>query len=985
MKNIINEINEIISGTNYIVSIGSESDIYPSIGMNNKASHFFFDRIDSHEIILDKTLNLIQQADYLRFNSLSSALEALVYIELTANMISVCINGESLLIIKQVLDIFHKLQYKFNMFSLNSESFIYQNWRDASDIFRYILLNGGSCKNIELYCISEQNIKSQNHIINGRSNSEANYQNKVATIISENKSNPIIVSFVIPVLNNLNFTKQCIESIRNTCKKLSYQIIIIDNNSDDGTFEWLQEQLVHNKEIIVIQNETGRNFSESNNQGAKLAIGEYLVFLNNDILVFEDSIQAMIHEFEQDELVGIQGAKLLYPNNTIQHAGIVYGKIPSGRTLHYHIYLESNPYLLCVSKKREFQMLTGAFLCIRKALFEIIEGFDENFIFGHEDLDLCMKARNAGYKVLFNPSIAAYHFESITKKLKGIDHFHRNIDDPNNQDTKNDNYFKSKWKDIIIEDADDYYIADGLIQFVSDKTRLTKYILKIEKLIKDIFFILKEGSYNTASKMSMALFGVEPQFIDPQKSNLLSIDESCISISEQILNDYNIESTEIIIQNQIFQELESNQDGKLKILMTMYGWGESGGGTTLPRAISKKLVELGSNVVVFYAAANSQESKEPYYIEQRIEDGVKLIGIFNRPTIFLDPENPDREVLEPRICSIYEKILDIYQPHIVHFHSFLGLSFSLAEKTKNRNIHSFYTTHNYHLADPQLYMINHLESWGSPDFFKYSELAAKRPDLIDSFKRRFEKARELVNSQVDYTLAVSSRVKDILVDFGTEPNKIAVVNQIHESLNTLINESNLVNQIHRPIRFGYIGAVLPNKGVHLIVQAAQQIPSIHAEFRIYGFINESYKVQMINIDHTNPVSFMGNFTKEDLSRISKDIDIAILPSIWEDCAPIAIIECLAMKLPVICPNIGGFSDFITDNYNGRFFEKGSAFSLAAVINELIANPDKILEMKKNCTVPYNFQDFVEHYMKIYNMIIQNKISNYKDLELNFKK
>ena len=129
----------------------------------------------------------------------------------------------------------------------------------------------------------------------------------------------------------------------------------------------------------------------------------------------------------------------------------------------------------------------------------------------------------------------------------------------------------------------------------------------------------------------------------------------------------------------------------------------------------------------------------------------------------------------------------------------------------------------------------------------------------------------------------------------------------------------------------------------------------------------------------------GEYRKEDFPKIAQQSDMAIMPSIWEDCAPFVLTECLAMKLPVIASNIGGASDFIIEGYNGTFFEPGNAKALAAVIQSLIENSFKIASMRKNCKLTLTFQDYVEHKIKIYDRLFKKEKPLPSELELYFHK
>ena len=251
-------------------------------------------------------------------------------------------------------------------------------------------------------------------------------------------------SFIIPVKNALNYTKRCIESIRKFAGDTPYEIIVIDNNSTDGTANYLRDEAG----VTVITNRDPQNYSESNNRGAKAASGECLIFLNNDTELKADIFDAIRAGFDADAKVAVQGAKLLYANGFVQHCGIAYGFLGSYAS-HYHLYPNTPPNAARVNKLREFQFVTGAFMAIKRGIFEQVGGFDEKYQFGYEDLDLCMKIRKAGGKVIYNPAIELYHFESVTKALIGKDKFESMMDTTGSKSNPNRDYFLSKWKEDL--------------------------------------------------------------------------------------------------------------------------------------------------------------------------------------------------------------------------------------------------------------------------------------------------------------------------------------------------------------------------------------------------------------------------------------------------------------------------------------------------------------------------------------------------------
>lgn len=272
-------------------------------------------------------------------------------------------------------------------------------------------------------------------------------------------ANSVHLSIVIPVHNNWNYTEKCIEELYKNSTS-AFEVIVVDNKSSDETPLRISS-FVENNQVKYIRNEFEASYAKANNQGAKKASGEYLVFLNNDVFVWKDWDKHIIEAFENDGKIAVQGARLLYPQGFIQHAGIVFRQLPNNLKLHYHIYLGKPWNSSCVSKSREFQCVTGALLAIRRNVFEQIGGFDENYVFGHEDLDLCIAARAKGYKVWYNAECIAYHFESMTKKIKGLEQFELRLNNPNSADFKNYVYFHRKWGDLVKVDDYKYYNEDG--------------------------------------------------------------------------------------------------------------------------------------------------------------------------------------------------------------------------------------------------------------------------------------------------------------------------------------------------------------------------------------------------------------------------------------------------------------------------------------------------------------------------------------------
>lgn len=215
-------------------------------------------------------------------------------------------------------------------------------------------------------------------------------------------------SIIIPVWNKLELTAQCLTALATVTTEPSYEVIVVDNGSTDGTTEFLSSL---SGDVRIIRNQENLGFAKACNQGARAARGKYLVFLNNDTIPLKGWLKALVSEVEGYPEVGIVGSKLLYQDGTVQHAGVVLNR---SEGLPYHIYKGLSGDSPAVNQRREYQIVTAACLLIRQSLFMELGGFDERFRNSFEDVDLCLKAGERGYRVVYQPRSVVYHLESQT-------------------------------------------------------------------------------------------------------------------------------------------------------------------------------------------------------------------------------------------------------------------------------------------------------------------------------------------------------------------------------------------------------------------------------------------------------------------------------------------------------------------------------------------------------------------------------------------
>jgi glycosyltransferase involved in cell wall biosynthesis/thioredoxin-like negative regulator of GroEL len=156
------------------------------------------------------------------------------------------------------------------------------------------------------------------------------------------------------------------------------------------------------------------------------------------------------------------------------------------------------------------------------------------------------------------------------------------------------------------------------------------------------------------------------------------------------------------------------------------------------------------------------------------------------------------------------------------------------------------------------------------------------------------------------------------------------------------------------------------------------------ELHIYGYCDPEYRTLLESIDVKCRIIFHGGYDKYQLNGIASQLDLVVIPSIWEDCAPLVVQEVLAMGLPVIGSDLGGITDFIEDGYNGIIYDHSDSLALRDILLDIISNPTLLIELHNNCTSPMSFNDYLNHLVKIYTVLINNEPLKREDIELDFK-
>jgi len=275
-----------------------------------------------------------------------------------------------------------------------------------------------------------------------------------------------LVSIVIPVYNQFDYTYNCIRSILENSGDVPYEILIADDGSTDLTLQ-IRELI---EGAAVITNETNLGFLKNCNHAAGFARGKYILFLNNDTLVQDNWLKPLVTLIESDPLIGMVGSKLIYSHDCLQEAGGIFWKDGSA----WNYGNKKDPTLPEYNYVKETDYISGAAIMLPRELWTRIGGFDETFAPAYyEDSDLAFTVRTLGYKVMYQPLSVVIHLEGIsngTDLNSGMKAYQ----------VTNQAKFCRKWRDVL---ENGHFMNGENVFLARDRSRNRKHILVIDHYV----------------------------------------------------------------------------------------------------------------------------------------------------------------------------------------------------------------------------------------------------------------------------------------------------------------------------------------------------------------------------------------------------------------------------------------------------------------------------------------------------------------------
>ncbi len=420
----------------------------------------------------------------------------------------------------------------------------------------------------------------------------------------------------------------------------------------------------------------------------------------------------------------------------------------------------------------------------------------------------------------------------------------------------------------------------------------------------------------------------------------------------------------------------------------------------LSKELSKK-----NEVFVFYRVNDFR--KREYELNYDKFNGLNIITVNNT---FKFCNSFEKFYRNDIIAEQFAKVLDKIKPHIVHIQHFIFLSTTIIDEIKRRGIPVVFTLHDYWLICPQWHFLkkdlgicNDSDESKCVDCLDY-QLSIKRfpksiyvrfRNIIPGFATRFLKniylnmAKADLNSQdmpekirlrikhikglsskVDLFIAPSQFLRKKFIEFGIPEDKTRF---IPHGINTEYFKGFKRKPSDR-MRFGFIGTILPAKGVDILIEAFNRIKDERIELKIYGRLFpyrgfEYYPSHIRRLTRNKKVKFMGGFDHKDVANIFSEIDVLVFPSIWNENCPLVILEAIITKTPVIASKIGGIPELVKDGLNGVLFNPKDVDELQEKIQYVI-NPDTMGKLQEAAPEVTSIEDHANKIENLYECLIQ---------------
>jgi glycosyltransferase involved in cell wall biosynthesis len=419
--------------------------------------------------------------------------------------------------------------------------------------------------------------------------------------------------------------------------------------------------------------------------------------------------------------------------------------------------------------------------------------------------------------------------------------------------------------------------------------------------------------------------------------------------------------------------------------------------------LSKQLSKR-HDIYVFYRICNPR--KKEYELIHNKFSGLDIFTINNT---FRFCDSFEMFYKNDAISRQFAKILDRVKPDLVHIQHLIFLSTTIIAEIKKRRIPIVFTLHDYWLICPQWHFLkkdfaicdnnelsqcvdcldyqlsikklpkriylslrnimpNFLVSLLKSTYLNFAKINLNSQGMLEKIKARIVHVKDLC-SMVDLFIAPSQFLRKRFIEFGIAESKIKFITH---GINT-VPFKDFKRKESNKIRIGFIGTIIPAKGLDILINAFNRIKDERAELRIYGRLFpykgfEYYPRYIQRLARNGNIRFMGGFNHKDISDAFSEIDVLVLPSIWNENFPLTILEAFSTRTPVIASRIGGIPELIKDKENGLLFEPGNPNELCHKLDLVISNANLLKELEEAIIPPKDIKENAQELEGIYSLI-----------------
>ena len=370
------------------------------------------------------------------------------------------------------------------------------------------------------------------------------------------------------------------------------------------------------------------------------------------------------------------------------------------------------------------------------------------------------------------------------------------------------------------------------------------------------------------------------------------------------------------------------------------------------------------NITIFTRVEDNFQ--KPYTIKESNENGITIIRV-NKPS----RDYTFRSKYEDnKMAKLFEKYLVRVKPDIVHIGHLSHLTIFIINIIKKYEIPIIFTLHDYWMMCIRGQLIqDDLSLCSGPDIEKCSECNKKYFTSHSRAKEEISnwlKTLKTINEHIDLFISPSKFLQKKYIEYGIPEDKIIYMDYgFNKDLFKGIKRNHSTK-----IRFGFLGRIVPVKGISLLIDAFNKIDHSKAELNIYGKLPNSH-MYLKEMCLNSAINFKGSYNYREISNVLSNIDVIVTPSIWFENSPLVIHEAFLAKIPVITSNLGGMAELVIHEKNGLLFEPGNVEDLIEKINIFIKNP-KLIEKYSQETYVRSIQEDAKEIERLYFKLLKKK-------------